>query len=584
MFPSSHTRLNENKNVRTTTSADDIPPLQKKTRINKNEEAVNLQQDKLFKGQSAISKKRKTKTITKGLGKSQKMVGITPTDTKYHPKIVAACKKHHIDLQAYKEFMHDFTDNFNHMPAIPIAAIQKAMKNNDFNMLRVLKALGADLNQFDSSGYFPITRAVIDNNVDLVRLLVDLEASPNQLDRFGVPLIIKAIIECKDDEGDNNIVRLLIDLGANLDNLRDLGFAITVAVIKQKANILSILAQSGVNLNLPNRLGMTPMITAVMHNLPHIVSLLATFKVDVNQPCITGETPMAMAMLTNNFEMIILLEDLKANKEEAEEIIRRKFLAEIWGLQGTSVLKSNVRDITIQLEGFTPSFILGMLSIYVNSFFNSNESINSLIPKNKQYQILEVLKNAFPLSSKSNSENISAINSGMPFVILGGSHDHAIPIVINNKKLIVFNRAVPSGSESVKIYILPSSLITENLLEDLKKQYPDVNSFNQMIASLNLKSLRGIALKQQRVGNCPWIGAKGVFLILLMLYGNKTIAKEVIKKFNSFSREKSLRDYFGKSVNYGFDLIEQINIKLKKKSGLRASKRLIKEHLTAKPL
>lgn len=327
-------------------------------------------------------------------------------------------------------------------------------------------------------------------------------------------------------------------------------------------------------------------LNAVKKNDSGMLRVLKELGADLNEATSFGDTPMSVAMLENQTDIIKLLETLNSdgnNQDLPKEIVRRKFLSQVWGLKGKSPIidKSRNCKIIIDLEGIQRPYITKNLSSYINDFFNVIDSkSHSKISKIIKKEIIDAITNAFPLSKINIDENISKINMGKPFVIFGGSKEHAISIIICKNRLIVFNRGLGGSSKSAEIYVLPSSGITKEIFEDLTIEYPDIHCFNRMIKAMNLKSVGGFTQKDSKVGNCTWASAKGAFRCLLILFTNKKYAKEIYKEFSAFARKKSLEDYFENSPEYAEDILQKINRKLKKKSGLLSSKALLKKYFS----
>ncbi|MBA3815755.1 MAG: ankyrin repeat domain-containing protein [Parachlamydiaceae bacterium] len=571
--------------------------IEKRPRLkSKIETDVDNQKENLFQGSTSSVQirlnKRKTEKDAEELthqnvNKKLPKIALTLTsDSKYHKKITDACKKHNLKLDTYEEFMQG--TRFIKMsvaPVIKLTSILKAVENNDSSMLKVLKDLGGDLNQSEINGNTPLTQAVIKNQKEMVRLLANLGADLDQSDGDQDTPLTRAVI------GNNaDIVRLLATLGADLDRSDSDGRTpLTRAVIENQKDMVIILAELGADLNCSDAKEDTPMNKAIIEGDKEMIKLLAELGADLNQSASDGETPMTTALIENRPASMKLLLELGADPKLTEEILMRGFLGNVWGLKGATVLQWTyvLKDATtktsnteINLEGYSSRLLMKKFVPYVSNFLNSiNLNKNGITEKQKE-EIEDSFINAFPLSKKSVTANIARIQAGQPFVILGGSEGHAVSIVIHKNRLIVFNRGEGGSESSAQIYKLLATDVTKETLKNLIKEYSDMDSFNQMIIDLDLTFISEFTQKDQEVGNCTWASSKGALKSLLILLTNKRIGNKIYKQFTAFAREKSLSDYFENSTNYSHEILEKIQEKLSKKSGLAASKELIENYFS----
>ncbi|MBA3815754.1 MAG: ankyrin repeat domain-containing protein [Parachlamydiaceae bacterium] len=486
--------------------------------------------------------------------KLQKITKILTPKDKCRVKIINACKKHCVELFTFEAFMQDeCLEITTNIPDVKFSTIRKALERKESGILKVLIELGADLNQFKSDGLTLLTLAVLKNQPDSLKLLAKIGADLNYPDKDGDTPLTRAIIENQID-----IIKLLVDLGADL--------------------------------NRADGEGKSPLVRAVNEQRIEIIKLLAELGAELNLAESNCETPLTMAILENKPNIINLLIELGANSEYAEEILTRRFLANVWGLDGTSDIEwtcvlqdrsTKIYKIGIELEGFYPRLLMKRFAHYIPAFFKTIDLKNKLSKKQK-LEIEEAFKNAFPLSKKNLIKNVSRIKSGKPFVILGGSDDHAVSMVIHKNLLAVYNRGLGGSKDAAAIYNFPSSIVNEKTLKLLLKSYRDMESFNQMIVDLELEYAGGFTQKAQSVGNCAWASAKGAFkALIVLLIDDETTATEIYKQFTAFVREKSLHSYFKNSTKYAEDIFEKIQDKLSNKPGLEASKELLKEYFSS---
>lgn len=369
------------------------------------------------------------------------------------------------------------------------------------------------------------------------------------------------------------MLKVLKDLGSDVNRIVNGSTPIITAIFLNSIEMVKLLKSLGADVNQSIEGIAAPVNIAMEHNSTVMMLLLKELGADIHQYKTPFSSPMGVALLENHSEMVTLLEKLGVKKAYVEDSIKSISLAHLWGIEGESTLADDDQT-KVELEGATASYMMETLSAYVDEFF---KSIDSTVIFKDQEVIKEALKTAFPLSSDS-LEYIAKINAKKPVVILAGTDDHAVSMVIHNEKLIVCNRGYQKTTHSSEFYSLPISKVDEELINDLIATYPDMKPFNEMIADLGLLPLKEYSFSQsnQKVGNCTWASAKAAFLILLIFYtNNRETAKEIYKKFTSFAREKILHDYLKDSHAPDFQLIEQIKAKCNKKPELLASKKIL---------
>ena len=151
-----------------------------------------------------------------------------------------------------------------------------ATYRRNMDLARFLIAHGADVNALDVQHYDMLTIAAVLNDVDLVRLAVDsgadagLVTSPYE----GTALIAAAHL------GHIEVVRALIKAGAPLDHVNNLGWTALIEAIvlgdggHNHQQVVKDLIDSGANVNLPDRDGVKPLTLARQYGFEEIHQLL----------------------------------------------------------------------------------------------------------------------------------------------------------------------------------------------------------------------------------------------------------------------------------------------------------------------
>ncbi len=142
--------------------------------------------------------------------------------------------------------------------------------------MRALVAAGADPNALENDRYDIVTIAAVANDVPTLDLSLALGASAgNVTSRYdGTALIAAAHL------GHTEVVRALIEAGAPLDHVNNLGWTALIEAIvlgdggEQHVETLVALIQAGANVNLADRNGRPPLELARIRGYQTMVELL----------------------------------------------------------------------------------------------------------------------------------------------------------------------------------------------------------------------------------------------------------------------------------------------------------------------
>ena len=146
-----------------------------------------------------------------------------------------------------------------------------------YEAMRLLAAAGADLNALDDQRYDALTIAAVANDEEAVTLLLGFGASARNLTSpyDGTALIAAAHL------GHVGVVKRLIDAGAPLDHVNNLHWtALIEAVVlgdggRRHTDIVRLLLDAGANPRLTDRDGNTPLKLAQARGYADIQRLLA---------------------------------------------------------------------------------------------------------------------------------------------------------------------------------------------------------------------------------------------------------------------------------------------------------------------
>jgi ankyrin repeat protein len=142
--------------------------------------------------------------------------------------------------------------------------------------MRALAAAGADPNALENDRYDIVTIAAVANDLPTLRLALELGCkATNVTSRYdGTALIAAAHL------GHADVVQVLIKAGAPLDHVNNLHWTALIESIvlgnggPQHTQTLRYLVDAGANVNLPDRLGTTPLALARSRGYREMVAIL----------------------------------------------------------------------------------------------------------------------------------------------------------------------------------------------------------------------------------------------------------------------------------------------------------------------
>ncbi len=147
-------------------------------------------------------------------------------------------------------------------------------KNRD--AITTLVKAGADINAKENDRYDAVTIAAVADDVGTLRMLLQLGASAKQItSRYdGTALIAAAHL------GHDLVVKMLIDAGAPLDHVNNLGWTALIESIvlgnggSHHVETLRALVHAKANVNIADRNGQTPLALARSHGYKNMVQIL----------------------------------------------------------------------------------------------------------------------------------------------------------------------------------------------------------------------------------------------------------------------------------------------------------------------
>jgi len=142
--------------------------------------------------------------------------------------------------------------------------------------VRGLVGGGADPRALESQRYDVVTIAAVKNDVSMLKLALELGADPKAVTSpyDGTALIAAAHL------GHDEVVRMLINAGAPLDHVNNLGWTALIEAIvlgdggARHTACLKALLDAGANPDLPDRQGQTPLVLARGRGFTQMAALL----------------------------------------------------------------------------------------------------------------------------------------------------------------------------------------------------------------------------------------------------------------------------------------------------------------------
>ncbi|ARE67600.1 SWPV1-034 [Shearwaterpox virus] len=185
-----------------------------------------------------------------------------------------------------------------------------AVKNNDYEMVKLLLNKGANVNIQDSIGYSCLHIATIRNsNIEIIKALIDNKIDLNAYDWIGrTPLHISVI------KSNFDAVKLLVRAGAYI-NVKDRcrKFPIYYAVSKSDNLISGLLLKHGANPNTINDNEETLLHMAVTSNNILLVEQLLLYGAKIDNGGYNTPPPIVSAVNINNYEIVKMLLQNGAN-------------------------------------------------------------------------------------------------------------------------------------------------------------------------------------------------------------------------------------------------------------------------------
>ena len=447
-----------------------------------------------------------------------------------------------------------------------LTALICAADTGQLENVHILIAAKANLEVRNKEGVTALMLAANQGRVECVQALIKAGAHLETRDNKGNTVLMLALCGHSD-----TAVPTLVNAGANLEVRNKEGLtALTLAAHRGEVESVQALIKAGAHLENRDSKGNTALMHAIFGGSKTAQALVeAGARTEALDPHNQTALLKAMALegkASRHENSVTRVLQSRANTKYPVELLRRRFLAHVWGIKGMSTLMHETEGpIVCNLEGLYSQYSLYMLSNYVTKFFKSKNTHKRISIRNQNEICLAFKKVVF--RSTVDDHVVQELEAGHPMILAGGcacpnlnpsyfnctrrternvAH-HSIVMVIfknamNQYRLFVCNRGAGMTQHAIECYAFVQNQITKEIIEKLVQDYPSIPAFKKMIGLSNLKYLYGIKQKPQKIGNCSLASGKAVFRALYSLYASENKAQMTYKEFTyKFVVKKSFR-------------------------------------------
>jgi serine/threonine-protein phosphatase 6 regulatory ankyrin repeat subunit B len=249
-------------------------------------------------------------------------------------------------------------------------ATRGGWKKTPERWIKIIKLLGnngADLNEKDHLGQSLLFSAIVFNDIDLVKTLLSAVDTENILPTLissyknKTPLsneqindLRKSTIDVNErskhthgntllmyaiEEGLNEIVKLLLDYGANIEEENEEGdttLGFVASLRRDKPKTIEMLLKHGAEINAQNNEGSTPLMNAAKNGNLKTIQVLLKHGAEINAQNNEGSTPLMKAVKHHKPNAAIFLINqgadpfIKNKKGETALSLAKQTLKELW--------------------------------------------------------------------------------------------------------------------------------------------------------------------------------------------------------------------------------------------------------------
>jgi ankyrin repeat protein len=255
-------------------------------------------------------------------------------------------QKHHCKNQPFKlNTMKRLTFIFILLVSYSTAHAQKifkAVKSKNYAEVERLVSKGANIDQYNSAGLFPLWMAAGENDTTMAKLLIRLGAKVNQFIDQGDGSLNSLHIACQ--EGYLPMVRILVEAGSSVNEKGVAGFGpLRIAARNGWIEVVRYLTEKGAMVDAKARDGATALSHACAKGHVEIVKYLLEKGANVNNQDKEEDTPLMEAARVGNLELAKLLVSNGAKLDMKNK--KKQTAVEVAKEQGQNIVANYLIDL-----------------------------------------------------------------------------------------------------------------------------------------------------------------------------------------------------------------------------------------------
>uniref|UniRef100_T1JYG8 SOCS box domain-containing protein n=1 Tax=Tetranychus urticae TaxID=32264 RepID=T1JYG8_TETUR len=209
-------------------------------------------------------------------------------------------------------------------------ALQLAAQTKSLEAVQLLIDAGSNIEKANANGQTPLAIACINNRLETVEFLLRLGADVNTTDNRGNTPLLHSIDQCLTIN--HQLVKILLDAGANPDHMNDNGDLALVTAIR-RASETNLDGQYAIKELIDHNcaldkvevgfLKQNAIHVAISRSQDRIIEMLIRAGCDLDIMGIEGYTPLERLVMADNYNMVNLLLNAGAKPELSKKAIEK---------------------------------------------------------------------------------------------------------------------------------------------------------------------------------------------------------------------------------------------------------------------